>query len=377
MTLITYITRVHFADGVLEEALWSELETSGKKSALVLLDRNSLSEDHVERYLSGFPKSTKIHEFIEIPTIPTESSVRLAADQYHARKCDIIVGCGTANTIDFAKALRVAVAHDEPLSTFSYARGGSRRIGENLPELFAAPDISGFGTAVSAYAPIKLANGERALLLCKKLIPTVSICDPTLTLSADEVATASSGANAITQCLEAYLSNSYNPPAEGIALDGLRRAVSNIDTVLQDRDNMSARREMMAASLNGALALQKGLGASQAISNSLATVCEFPIRPGLLNRIALPKVLQFNQQAVNDKSEPLISVFGVDKSEELALGVQSLFQRLPLPGRLSELGITRSHIEDAAQIAAIDLATNTNPRPMARQDFLDIMRSVH
>ena len=377
MTLITYITRVHFADGVLEEALWSELETAEKNSALVLFDREALPEDHVERFLSGFPNSTDISEFCEIPPTPTEESLRRAADQYRAQKCDIIVGCGTANTIDFAKALRVAAAHDEPLSTFSYARGGSRRIGSDLPDLFAAPDISGFGTAVSAHAPIRLNNGERALLMCKKLIPTVSICDPTLTLAADEVATASAGADAITHCIEAYLSRSYNPPAEGIALDGLKRAVQNIGKVLKDRGNISARREMMAASLNGALALQKGLGACQAISNALGTVCDFPIRPGTLNRIALPRVLRFNQRAVNDKYEPLISVFGVRKADELADGVQSLFEGLPLPKRLSDLGVTREHIEDAAQIAAIDLATNTNPRPMARKDFLDIMKSVH
>ncbi|MEP0944238.1 MAG: iron-containing alcohol dehydrogenase [Rhizobiaceae bacterium] len=377
MTLITYLTRVHFADGVLEEALWSEMEKVGKKPALVLFDRKALSEDHIERFLSGFPSGTKIHEFCDIPPIPTESSVRRAADLYRSSECQIVVACGTATTIDFAKTVRVAVVHNEPLSTFSYARGGSARIGTGLPELIAAPDISGFGTAVSAHAPIILNHGERALLLCKKLIPTVSICDPTLTLDADKVATASAGADAITQCIEAYLSSSYNPPAEGIAMDGLKRAVGNIGTVLADGGNISARREMMAASLNGALALQKGLGACQAISNALGTVCEFPIRPGTLNRIALPKVLHFNQNAVNEKFEPLRSVFGVQKASELVDGVQALFASLPLPNRLSDLGVTSEHIEDAAQLAATDLATNTNPRPLARQDFLSIMRSVH
>ncbi|MEO1398369.1 MAG: iron-containing alcohol dehydrogenase, partial [Pseudomonadota bacterium] len=255
MTLITYLTRVHFADGVLEEALWSEFDAAGKRRPLVLLDRRNLTEDQIERFLASIPGRSDFAEFSDIPIVPNERTARKVANRFHDAGCDVLVAFGTGRTIDLAKASRVAIKHDEPLSKFAYARGGSKRIGIDLPDLFAVPDISGCGPAVSAHAPLIMANGERALLMCKKLIPTVTIFDPTLTLAADQIASASAGADAITQCVEAYLSKSYNPPAEGIALDGLRRAVTNVGSVLNNSNDIGARREMMAASLNGALAV--------------------------------------------------------------------------------------------------------------------------
>ncbi|MEL6735924.1 MAG: iron-containing alcohol dehydrogenase, partial [Pseudomonadota bacterium] len=366
MTLITYLTRVHFADGVLEEAIWSEFEAANKRRPMVLFDRKNLPQDQTERFLSSVPGRVEFVEFSDIPNVPDERSARSAATLYNAKNCDVLMAFGTARTIDLAKATRVAIKHDEPLTKFAYSRGGSKRIGTDLPDLFAAPDISGCGSAVSAHAPIIMANGERALLMCKKLIPTVTVCDPTLTLAADQMSSASAGADAITQCVEAYLSKSYNPPAEGIALDGLRRAVTNVGTVLNNGNDIFARREMMAASLNGALAVQKGLGASQAISNALEAVCEFAIRPGVLNRIVLPSVLRFNRTKIEAKFDPIRTVFALDTQADVPNEVQAFLEKLPLPRRFSELGVERSHLEAAAPVAAFDLATGTNPRALGQ-----------
>ena len=377
MTLITYLTRVHFADNVLEEALWSELESNNKRSALVLIDRNHLRMDHIERFLSGIPNRVKVSEYTSIPSTPDEETVRDAVASYNANNCDVIVACGSTQVINLGKAMRIAVVHDEPLATFTYENGGSSRISPDLPDLIATPDINGFGSAVNAHAPFKVEEGKQGLLICKKLIPTASICDPTLTLGVNSVESASAGADTIAQCVEAYLSNSYNPPAEGIALDGLRRAVNNIDKVLEDLGNLTARREMMAASLNGALALQKGLGACQAIANALAVVCATPNHSGVLNRVALPGVLNFNRPEVECKYASLRPTFRISEESDFVDGVQKFLSHLPLPGCFSELGISESELEDAAQIAAIDLACHTNPRKLGRDDFLSIMKSVH
>ncbi len=377
MTLITYLTRVHFADGVLEEALWSELEASGKKRPLVLIDRQFARNETTERLYSGIPARTKAETFDDIPHIPTEQHARRVATTYADKQCDVLIAFGDARTIDLAKVARVAIAHDTNLSVFSYATGGSRRIGNSLPDLFAIPGISGFGSAVSAHAPLILQDGKRALIMCKKLIPGVTICDPMLTLCADTGETASSGADAITHCIEAYLSKSYNPPAEGIALDGLNRALHNLERALSDGSDIAARREMMAASLNGALALQKGLGASHAISSALEAVCDFPLDQGVLNRIALPGVLQFNQQVANEKYKGLLRLFASGKKRSLPEEMNHYFSKLPLSKRLSELGLNDVHLQAASTVAAHDLATDTNPRSINAADYLTIMRSVH
>ncbi len=377
MTLITYLTRVHFADGVLEEALYSELEAGEKIRPLVMSEKQDANGEMAERLLSGIPTRSTPTYFHDVPHTADEKTARRIADIYNQDNCDVLVAFGSSKTIDLAKIVRIAIAHKEPLLTFAYARGGSRRIGENLPDLLALPGLFGFGAAVSAHASACLQSGEQALFMCKKLIPSVTICDPTLTIRADAAASASAGADAITHCVEAYLSKSYNPPAEGIALDGLKRAVKNLERVLSDNEDFEARREMMAASLNGALALQKGLGASHAISVALETVCARKLDHGTLNRITLPSVLRFNEAAVAEKIGSLRSVFDVHNGESLPDGVERYFSGLPLPSQLSQLGVSECNLEEAAVVAAHDLATGTNPRSIDEGDYLSIMKSVH
>ncbi|MGI9400053.1 MAG: iron-containing alcohol dehydrogenase [Rhizobiaceae bacterium] len=377
MTLITYLTRVHFADGVLEEALWAEMESGQKQRPLILADSSDPDIVLDERLMSSLPVRAQPAIFSDIPHIPTESSARDVAKLYQEKNCDVLLAFGSGRAIDLAKIARVAIAHDSGLAKFSYRSGGSRRIGDKLPDMFAIPGISGFGAAVSAHAPLILNSGERALVMCKKLIPNVTICDPTLTLNSTAVQSASAGAGAITHCIEAFISKGYNPPAEGIALDGLNRAVTNLPMVLQDNRNLLARREMMAAGLNGALALQKGLGASHAISNALEAVSDLALDQGALNRISLPSVLHFNRNAAPSKFDMLRKVFDLDAEDNLAEGVNDYFNNLPLPKSLSQLGLELAHLEAAATVASEDLATDTNPRPVEIGDYLSIMRSVH
>ncbi|MEP3277276.1 MAG: iron-containing alcohol dehydrogenase [Stappiaceae bacterium] len=375
MTLITYVTRVHFADGVLEEALWSELEVNDKHRPLIVSDTTHIADDLAERIYAGLPVRASVETFTDVPDIPTEDAARHLAKIYHKTDRDILIAFGRNTAIDLAKITRVAIAHDNPLLTFSQGQGGARRIGQNLPDLFAIPGISGFGASVSAHAPVMLADGQRARIMCKKLIPTVTICDPTLTLGAAPDISASAGADAITRCIEAYLSPGFNPPADGIALDGLNRAAANLHRVLR-KDGVVERRELMAASLNGALALQKGLGATHAIGNALETVMDKGLDPGTLSRLLLPAVLQFNANAAKEKYQPLRRILKVKPSVSLADGVEAFFDPLPLPRRLSDLGIDIDQIKEAASLAAHDLASVKSPRAVQSDDLRSIMLSV-
>lgn len=376
MTLITYVTRIHFADGVLEEALWSEIKVNEKKRPLLVVNSDQLEEQLAERFFASLPVRTSVELFSDVPSFPTEKSVRQLAEVYKAENCDLLIALGDSNVIDFAKAARIAVAHDEPLSVFSHAEGGSRRIGTNLPDLFAVPGIAGFGAAVSAHTSVLMDAGERQLLMCRKLIPTVTICDPTLTLGAPAESTASAGADAIARCVEAYLSRGYNPPADGIALDGLSRAVHHLHKVLKN-DNIESRREMMAASLNGSLALQKGLGATNAINSALETISKRALDSGALSRLVLPAVLRFNADAAKEKYQPLRQMFSIKPKQTLADGLQAFLDDLPLPQSLSAMGLDIDQIKAAAPLAAHDLASVTNPRVVESNDLFSIMQSVH
>ncbi|MEO0959118.1 MAG: iron-containing alcohol dehydrogenase, partial [Pseudomonadota bacterium] len=236
MTLITYLNRVHFADGVLEEALRSELEVHGKRRPLVIAEMVDLAGVPAERLFSGFPVRTAPESFACSPRLATEAAAVQIAEIYHRTVRDHLVAFGSSRAIDLAKVARVAIAYDEPLAAMSSAEGGARRIGDRLPDLYAVPGIGGFASAVSDYARVKLNAGRQVLISSRKLLPTVTICDPTLTLGSSPESSASAASGAMSRGIEAFLARGFNPPADGLALDGLGRTVRHLERALHDDD---------------------------------------------------------------------------------------------------------------------------------------------
>ncbi|MEO1018020.1 MAG: iron-containing alcohol dehydrogenase [Pseudomonadota bacterium] len=376
MTLINYLTRVHFADGVLEEALFSELERNQKKRPLVITDHIDLGDENGERFFAGLPADISLEFFRSVPAIPTEEAANAVAHLYCATERDHLIAFGLGSAIDLAKIARIAIAHDQPLGFFADAEGGSQRVNKILPDLYVVPTIVGFGSAVSAESHLILETEQRVLVESAQLIPTVAICDPTLTLNAAPAEIASVAASAIAQCLEAFLSRGFNPPADGIALEGLRRGAKNLKTAMTKGD-LASRREVMAASLNAALAMQKGLGATYAIGNALYAVSSQTLDGGAVSRLLLPEVLRFNADSAVEKCEPLGHMLGFSCAGSFADGLADLLHELPLPNSLSEMGIGDAQIQAASELAAHDRATANSPRFARAEDILLIMRSVH
>src|SRR5690606_18862815 len=112
--------------------------------------------------------------------------------------------------------------------------------------------------------------------------------DPDLTLALPPALTAATGMDAIAHCIESFLSPAFNPPAEGIALDGLERAMKWIDVAVNDGKNREARKHMMSASMQGAMAFQKGLGAVHSLSHALGSYAGKSLHHGTLNAVLLP-----------------------------------------------------------------------------------------
>ena len=180
------------------------------------------------------------------------------------------------------------VTHTGPLLSYAASEGGIARIRGVLPPLIAVPTASGSGTEVARSGAIVFSDGRRLQLVSPYLIPRVAICDPVLTLGTPPEATAQGGMDALTHCIETYVATGYNPPADAIALDGVRRASTNLRRAVDDGSDLEARREMMAAAIEGALALQKGLGSVHAMSFALEGLQTSGPAHGALNAILLP-----------------------------------------------------------------------------------------
>jgi alcohol dehydrogenase class IV len=223
---------------------------------------------------------------------------------------------------------------------------------------------------------IVLDDGRRLGILSPNLIPKVAICDPTMTLCLPPDLTADTGMDAITHCIETYTSSAYNPPADGIALDGLRRAAANIQQAVEKGSDLEARREMMAAAMNGALAFQKGLGGVHAMSHALGGPDGLEPRHGALNAILLPYMLEFNAPAVGHRYGALKHAMGLGDSADLPAEMFKMTERLGLPVRLGEIGIDEAAVDRAAVAAEKDYTNRTNPRHARTADYRYIMRAA-
>ena len=201
------------------------------------------------------------------------------------------------------------------------------------------------------------------------------LADPTLPQVVSQAQAASAAVDAMTRCVEAYLSNAYNPPADGIALDGLRRALACLERI-EACDTPDVRREIMASEINAALASQKGVGMVQSLGNALAGAAKRHLDQGKIARILLPEILRYYATAAAEKYDTLRRIFSIGETQSLSDGVGRLLDRLPLPKSLSELGVSESEIDRAARATAPHLSVTVSPRYAESTDLLGVMRAV-
>jgi alcohol dehydrogenase class IV len=286
MDLITYLTRIQFGAGALS-CLAEELKLLGARNPLMITDRGVVAAGLAERVTTLIPGTVPI--FDETPGNPTETAVATAAGAYRAAGCDGIVALGGGSSLDLAKATALVVSHPGPLAHYAAILGGVARITAAMPPVVAIPTTAGTGSEV----------GRAALI-------NAAICDPELTLGLPPALTAATGMDAISHCIETFLSPRFNPPADAIALDGLARALRWLPEAVGDGGNLAARSEMMMAALQGGLCFQKGLGAVHAMSHPLGGLEQPRLHHGTLNAVIMPAVLRYNEAYAEEKYARMI-----------------------------------------------------------------------
>jgi len=376
MSLICYVTKIHFADGVLEEALGVEVARLGISRAFIVTDKGIVDEGILDRLQAALPPSVDAIVFDKTVENPDINITRQAANDYVREACDGIIGLGGGSSLDLAKMVGLLVSHGEPITAFAAVEGGVARIKDKLPPIIGIPTTAGTGSEVGRGAVMALEDGRNLGFLSPYLVPKVAICDPTLTLGMSPRLSAATGMEAIGNCIETYIATAYNPPADGISIDGLTRAAANIEMVVSDGKNIEARREMMAAAVNGSLAHQKGMGGVHAISHALGGIRGYKFHHGTLNAILLPHMLEFNAPAVGDRYYALKQAMGLRSSSNLSVEITKLNARIGLPGKLSDIGVDRAAVDAAAHLAENDHTNGTNPRKARATDYHDIMMAA-
>ena len=366
MARIAYLTAIDFGPGVLT-TLSEAIGELAIRRPLLVADKGVLAAGLVDKARANLPAGTPL--FLDTPPNPTDSAVKAALAQYRAEGCDGVVALGGGSPIDLAKGVAILAAHPSPLAQYAVILDGLKRISTATAPVIAIPTTAGTGSEVGRAALITLRDGRKLGFISPHLIPKRAICDPELTLGLPPGLTAATGMDAITHCFETYLSPRDNPPAEAIALDGLKRAMANIETAVNDGASRTARSEMMMAALEGGLTFQKGLGAVHALSHPLGGLKSVSLHHGTINAILLPGVLRFNASHAGPKYDVLRATLGLRPGADLASHVEQLNARLGLPSKLGSLGVTRDVVPAIAEAAMRDHSHATNARPATIADY--------
>ncbi len=287
LALIYYITQVQFDFGAVALAR-SECERVGIRRPLICTDRGVVAAGLLER-LAAALGDVPFAVFADTPSNPTEAAVMRAVDAYRAHGADGVIALGGGSPIDLAKGVAIMATHSGALADYATILGGSPKITSAVSPLIAIPTTAGTGSEVARGAIIILSDGRKLGFHSWHLVPRTAICDPELTFGLPPGLTAATGMDAVAHCVETFLSKAVNPPADAIAHDGLVRALKHIDRAVNQPTDREARWNMMSASMQGAMAFQKGLGAVHSLSHALGAL---PIGPhhGTLNAVLLPEV---------------------------------------------------------------------------------------
>ena len=351
------------------------MDLAGIERPMIVTDRGLIHHGLVDRIKSAAPLLQETEVFADTPANPTEAAANSAFGTYRAAGCDGLVAIGGGSPIDLAKAVAILDTHGGPLAQFAAIEGGIDRLGPVVP-LVAVPTTAGTGSEVGRGALITLADGRKLALISPHLIPHAAVCDPELTLDLPPGLTAATGLDAISHCIETYLSPLVNPVADAIALDGLARAAASIETARKDGQDRAARWNMMMAALQGGLTFQKGLGAIHALSHPLGAIRHVSLHHGTLNAILLPHVLEWNETACGPKYAKIRWQLGLAADTHLPSFFRELNARLNLPSTLAALGVRGDDLTRVAEAAVLDHTASTNPRQLSVDDYRAVLTAA-
>jgi alcohol dehydrogenase class IV len=374
MAYIYYVTHIHLEFGA-ARLLPGECQRVGIARPLIVTDAGVKAAGVLQKVLDAMPGMQPL-VFDQTPSNPTEAAVRVAALAYQQGGCDGLIAVGGGSAIDCAKGVAIAATHPGPLTHYATIEGGSPRITDAVAPIIAVPTTSGTGSEVARGAILIVDDHRKLGFHSWHLVPKAAICDPELTLGLPALLTAATGMDAIAHCMETFMAPAFNPPADGIGLDGLERGWTHIERATKEGSDRDARLNMMSASMQGAMAFQKGLGCVHSLSHSLGGVNP-KLHHGTLNAMFLPAVIAFNASAESivreRRLQRMAHAMGLPSGSDIGEAIRAMNARLGLPSGLAAMGVTRDQFDAVIKGAMADHCHKTNPRIATPEEYREIL----
>ncbi|CAG1015809.1 alcohol dehydrogenase [Burkholderiaceae bacterium] len=370
----SFPTTIHFGPGARREVA-RHLSDAGCRRPLSVTDR-ALAALPVLAEFRTHLRGLDAALFDGVFGNPTASQVMAGAAAFKAHGADSVIGFGGGAALDVAKLVGVMAVHEGDVLEYVWDHPQVRPIVHALPTFVALPTTAGTGSEVGRSSVVSQDDTHvKRVVFSPRLLASAVFADPDLTLGLPPAVTAATGMDALTHNIESYLSPAYHPLCDGIALEGARIAARALPVAVREPGNLSARGDMMMASMMGAIAFQKDLGAVHACAHALGAVCD--LHHGLANALMIDTVLAWNGEAAGEKFDELAHVCGVaGGGAQLVPWLKRLKQEIGIVGGLAQHGVKPEHLPRLVEIASADICHQTNPRPCTAADFERFFRAA-
>ncbi|MCF1709128.1 iron-containing alcohol dehydrogenase [Tabrizicola sp. J26] len=365
----SYPTAVKFGAGRISE-LAAQCEAVGITKPLLVTDKALASLPITKQALdilenAGLGRAV----FSEVDPNPNEKNMEAGLAVYRAGKHDGVVCFGGGSALDLGKMIALMV--DQKVSVWDLEDIGdwwTRADASKIAPIIAVPTTAGTGSEVGRAGVLtNTATHKKKIIFHPKLLPSVTICDPELTVGMPRFITAGTGMDALAHCLEAYSSPFYHPMSQGIALEGMRLVFENLPRVYDVPDDLDARANMMSAAAMGAVAFQKGLGAIHSLSHPVGAV--YGTHHGTTNAVVMPMVLEFNRPKIETLIERAAAYLGFKGGfAGFHDQIMELRAKLNIPANLSAMGVQFADLDMLTEMALEDPSCGGNPVEMTREN---------
>ncbi len=373
----SYPTTIKFGAGRITE-LPDACAAAGIKRPLLVTDRG-LADLPITAQTLDIMEAAGLGRglFADVDPNPNEKNLDAGVAAYKAGGHDGVIAFGGGSGLDLGKMVAFMAGQTRPVWDFEdIGDWWTRADADVIAPIIAVPTTAGTGSEVGRASVIT--NSEthaKKIIFHPKVLPSVVICDPELTVGMPQFITAGTGLDAFAHCVEAFSSPHYHPMSQGIALEGMRLVKDYLPRAYADGTDIEARAQMMSAAMMGATAFQKGLGAIHAMSHPIGA--HFKTHHGTTNAVCMPAVLDFNAPAIADRFEQAAAYLGIEGGfEGFKTFVQELNDSLGIPKRLSELGVTAESIPELVKGAIIDPSCGGNPIELTETNLTELFNAA-
>jgi len=373
----SYPTAIRFGAGRISE-LPQACQAAGIKRPLIVTDRGLAQMPITQKTLdildaAGLGRAL----FGDVDPNPNEKNLAAGVAAFKAGNHDGVVAFGGGSGLDLGKLVAFMAGQSRPVWDFEdigdwWTRADADAIVPNI----AVPTTAGTGSEVGRAGVLTNSQTqEKKIIFHPKILPSVVIADPELTVGMPAFITAGTGLDAFAHCVEAFSSPHYHPMSQGIAIEGMKLVIDNLPRAYDSPDDLTARANMMSAAMMGATAFQKGLGAIHALSHPIGAM--YHTHHGTTNAVCMPAVLQLNADKIRDRFNQVSGYLGVTGGfDGFCRLVDDFNARFEIPQRLSGLGVENPDIDRLVAGALADPSCGGNPVELTADNIRALLAQV-